>query len=85
MDADYIIVDESINFEYKKIPIEKRKHGRAYRLRPSKSHRSIMVDKHGYAYFGSSFKVMEWVPYGTIRKMSNYMDKPFNIWYWNKL
>lgn len=78
-------MNKSINFEYKKIPIEKRKHGRAYRRKPSKSLKLVKVDEYGYVCLDNCFKVMEWVPYGTIRKLSNYTDRQFSIWYWNKL
>lgn len=84
MGADYIIINESINFGYKQISIEKRKHGRAYRLRPSKAFRLFGIDEHGY-FCSKCFKVMKWVPYGTVRKLSNYIDKPFSIWHWNEL
>jgi len=64
--------------KYYKIPIEKRKRGRAYRRRPSEGwvtycfyYNDRPVEK--------GFKVMEWVKYGKIRKLSNYLDGPFSI------
>ena len=65
--------------KYHKVPIEKRRRGRAYRKRPSEAWIAYFFYDEIGRPVEKGLKVMEWVRYGKIRKLSNYLNKPFSI------